>query len=228
MKWIPIDFSATPDFTDHYLIFPSAGCGNVDQLAIDLICFNYGKLIGRIISDNLDFIASVNPFDPNSKYLASTIDAYLCELPNLGKAVVLRVTANLPSQKRRILNYANELVEFMETTKIKSAIMIRSVPALYCIDEQIKDWPVSIRGFGETPKLFNIKKIEEYGDSQELVKITVYGELYQCFSKITKIPFSILFHFVHDGIGTRDAGICAATITGNKTLKIPPYWESLE
>lgn len=228
MKFVPIDFSASPDFSDHYLIFPSAGSSNVDQLAIDLLCFNYGKQIGRIISDNLDFVASVNPFDPNSKILASSIDVYLCEIPNVGKSVVLRVCANLPLQKRRILNYSSELIEFIKTTKIKAVIMLRSVPAIYCIDDQIKDWPVTIRGFGETPKLFGIKPIEEYGESQELVKITVFGELFQCITKLSNIPFSVVFHFVHDGVNTNDAMVLATKITNNQALTPPPYWQLLQ
>lgn len=227
MKYVALDGNSEPDFSNHLMVLPSCGSNNVDQLCIDIICFNFGKLIGRIISDNLDFISSPNPYDLNSNILASAVDVYKCELPKLGNAIVLRVAASLPKAKRQIRDYSLELLEFATQTKIEGVFMLRSVSSVFCNGSQIADWPNTVRAEGSLNEKLNIKPIEEYGETEEMLKAAVYGELYECIKKFAKIPFSTLFYFIHEGIGPEQAKILIHSIAGGDDLKYPPSWASL-
>jgi hypothetical protein len=70
MIWVPI--GGTPlDFPDRRIVAPSCDPGRVDQLALDCLCFNFGRLVGRLICRHLDFVAGQDPYRPDSAMLAS-------------------------------------------------------------------------------------------------------------------------------------------------------------
>lgn len=227
MKWIPIESPEHPDFSNHILILPSCGSEHSDQLSIDVICATYGKIVGRILSDNLDFIASPDPFDPESNRLASSIDAYQCQLPKLGECLVLRVAANLPDSKRGILEYSKEIIKFSELAKIKEILVLRTISAVFCTDPQIRDWPKTIRSYGPLTEKLGVKPLEKYDQTQEMIEATVFGELCECIRRFTKIPFSAVFVFIHEGNIMNNIFDMAKAITGSEELKAPPSWEKL-
>lgn len=227
MKWIPIEGAEQPNFTDHILILPSCGVANADQLSIDLICYTFGTLIGRILSDNLDFVASPDPFKEDSNRFASTIDAYKCELPKLGPCIVLRVAANLPPAKRRILDYSKEIVEFVQISHIKEVLLLRTISSVFCTDSQIHDWPRTIRAYGPLTEKLGEKKLEDYDESQEMISAAVRGELFECLRRFSKVPFSSLFFFIHEGSIMGNVLALAKVVTGSDQLKYPPSWEKL-
>lgn len=225
MKWIPIEGTEQPNFTDHILILPSCGVSNADQLSIDVICFNFGTLVGRILSDNLDFVASPDPFKVDSDCLASTIDAYKCNLPKLGQCLVLRVASNLPAAKRKILEYSKEIVEFASISHIKEILLLRTISSVFCTDSQIHDWPRTIRSWGPMTEKLSEKKLEEYDESQEMISAAVYGEFFECLRRFSKVPFSTLFCFIHEASILENVLTMTKIVTGAEQLKAPPSWE---
>lgn len=227
MKWIPIEGSEQPNFADNILILPSCGVANADQLSIDVICFTFGTLVGRILSDNLDFVASPDPFKEDSDRFASTIDAYKCNLPKLGSCIVLRVAANLPAAKRKILDYSKEIVEFAQLSHIKEILLLRTISSVFCTDNQIHDWPRTIRAWGPMTEKLGEKKLEEYDESQEMISAAVYGELFECLRRFSKLPFSALFFFVHEGSILENVLTMSKVVTDSDQLKYPPSWEKL-
>jgi hypothetical protein len=107
MIWVPIR-GARADFPDHTLVLPSCDTGRVDQLALDCLCFNAGTFVGRLISQNLDFVASQDPYHGDSTTLSSAIDVYRGDIPALGPSIFRRVASALPAAKRLVLHYAPE------------------------------------------------------------------------------------------------------------------------
>jgi hypothetical protein len=75
MIWVPI-LGARAEFPDHTLALPSCHRGRIDQLALDCLCFNAGTLVRRLVSQNLDFVASQDPYDGDSTTLPSAIECY--------------------------------------------------------------------------------------------------------------------------------------------------------
>jgi hypothetical protein len=75
MIWLPI-LGARAEFSDHTLALPSCDTGRVDQLALDCLCFNAGTLVGRLISQNLNFVASQDPYHGDSTTLSNAIEYY--------------------------------------------------------------------------------------------------------------------------------------------------------
>ena len=211
--------------TDKTLILSSCGALSVDQMAIDLICFNFCSQIGRLISDNVDFLASQNPFNPESKVLASAIDVYAGDLPALGSCIVLRVAVNLPDVKRQILDYAKEICEFSEP--FKRVILLRSVPSVFGTDTQISDWPDVVRGFGSVTEVLKMKSIEDYDESQEMLKAAVFGEFFECLRRFMKVDFSAVLIFVHKAAVVSGANALAAAVSGKSDLKAPPSWDTV-
>ncbi|OHT11857.1 hypothetical protein TRFO_18539 [Tritrichomonas foetus] len=227
MKWISIEGSEQPNFKDYSLILPSCGAASGDQLTIDVICATFGKLVGRILSDNLDFVASPDPFNENSNHIASSIDAYTCDLPKFGQTLVLRVASNLPSSKRKILDYSKEIVEFTEVAGITQILLIRSVSSVFCNDAQIHGWPRTIRAWGPLTDKLGEKPLESYDETQEMISAAVYGELCECLKRFAKIPFSVLFVFIHEGAIMENVVTAAKTVAGTDQLKVPASWEKL-
>ncbi|KAH0791466.1 proteasome assembly chaperone 2 [Histomonas meleagridis] len=227
MKWIPTESSKPSDFSDHTLIVPSCSNSNCDQIAIDILCFTFGKFVGRILSDNLDFVASPDPFDANSNHIASTIDVYECSLPSLGKAILLRVASLLPGQKRKILNYSKELIDFSKLTNIKDILFLRSVPSIFCVDAQIKDWPNPVRAIGPLATKLNIKQLEDYDETQEALSNAVRGELFECLKRASNVPLTAVFIFFRDEDIVGCALQIAKAVCGAEELKLPPSYAKL-
>ena len=227
MKWVSIDGAEQPDMTGKTLILPSCGTASADRMTVDLLCFNFCKLVGRLISNNLDFVASVDPFDPESKHLASSIDVYVGEIPTYGSVIVLRVAANMPTPKRQILDYAREVMEFAKSSGIKQILLLRSVSSVFCVDSQIADWPRTIRGMGKIIEPLKIKQLEEYRPEQEILQASVLGEFFECLRRIADVDFGAVFIFVHDGMVISDAAMTAQIVSGKAELKIPECWKCL-
>ena len=224
MKWLSLDGAERPDMTGKTLILPSCGSANADQMTMDLLCLNFCKQIGRLISDNLDFVASLNPFDPESNVLASSIDVYAGDLPSLGHVIVLRVAANLPAAKRQILDYAREICQFAEESGLRQILLVRSIGSVFCNDSQIQDWPKTIRGYGFICDSAKVKAIEEYGPEQEVLKASVFGELFECIRRHSKPQFGAVFVFVHGEMIIDQAVLLAQTISGAEKLNLPSTW----
>ena len=228
MKWIPAEGAPQePSFSGHTLVLPSCGAASGDQLVVDLLCFNFGKFVGRLLSDNLDFVASSDPFDEKSDHVSSSIDAYICDFPKFGKSVVLRVAANLPAAKRRILEYAKEISEFAKISNFQNVILIRSISSVFCTDSQIHDWPRTIRCWGPLSEKIGEKELEKYDETQELIMAAVYGELCECLKRNLTIPFSGIFVFIHEGHIMENVALTSKIISGAEELKTPPSWDKL-
>ena len=228
MKWVSLDGGAQPDLAGKTLILPSCGSANVDQMTIDLLCLNFCQQVGRLISDNVDFVASQNPFDPNSKVLASSIDVYTGNLPTIGPVVVLRVAASLPAAKRQILDYAREICEFAETSGVKQLILVRSVGSVFCVDTQLQDWPHTVRGFGFVCGPLKVKPMEPYNEpDQDMLKASVFGELFECIKRNTKLDFGAMFVFVHGEMVFDEALLLAKTMSGAEKLDLPYTWKAV-
>jgi hypothetical protein len=75
MIWVPIR-GVRAEFPDHALALPSCHTGRVDQFALGCLCFNTGTLVGRLISQNLDFVASQDHYHGDSTTLSSAIQCY--------------------------------------------------------------------------------------------------------------------------------------------------------
>ena len=221
MKWL--NFFNENDYSNYNLIIPSCGCSNIDQLTIDLLCFKYGKLIGRIISDQLDFVVSPNPYKKDDTF-SSSIDVYSCEIPRIGLSIVLRVASSLPNMKRRIFDYSKEILEFINLLKLKEILLIRSVSSVFCIDSQIKDWPFAVRGNGLISEKLKIIPFEQYSDGQNMLKLTIFGDLYRCLEKNSKIPLSLIVFFVNEGKGYEDAIFLFNLITQIEIKELPYSW----
>lgn len=227
MKWVSIDGKEQPDMADKTLILPSCGTASADRMVVDLLCFNFCKLVGRLISNNLDFVASVDPFDSKSNNLASSVDVYEGELPTYGPVIVLRVAANMPTPKRQILDYAREIVEFAKSSHIKQMLLLRSISSVFCVDSQIADWPRTIRGMGKIIEPLKIKQLEEYRPEQEMLQASVLGEFFECLRRTADIDFGAVFIFVNDGMVISDAAMAAQIVSGKAELKIPESWKCL-
>ena len=229
MKFYPIEANTAPDFSNSTLLLPSCGQSNCDQMCIDILCFTFGSLTGRLLSDNLGFVCSPNPYTSGEGPISTSIDVYTATLPSVGKSVLLRVSANLPEQKRKLLNYTEEILEFTIHHHIKEIILVRSIPSIFCVVSQIKDWPFTIRGYGNVINSLGIKKIEEYSETQEILSNTVFGELFECFKKKIKDKdkFSAVFMFFQQEIVMECAKQLSQVICGSKDVKIPPSWEKL-
>jgi hypothetical protein len=103
---------ARAEFPNHTLALSSCDTGCVDQLALDCLSFIAGTLVGRLISQNLDFVACQDPYNGDSTTLSSAIDVYSGDVPALGPSIFLRVASALPAAKRLIVDYAHEVVDF--------------------------------------------------------------------------------------------------------------------
>jgi hypothetical protein len=223
MIWVAID-GTRPEFPDRTMVVPSCDPSKVDQLALDCLCFNFGTLVGRLICRHLDFVAAQDPYKPDSTTLASSIDVYSGELPSVGPSLLLRVSAPLPSPKRRILDYSKELSEFATSAKLKQILLVRSVPSVFCIGSQIQDWPKAIRGVGD---ILDVAPLEEYGEAQETLRLTAVGELFECLKSVATLPFGAVFMFVEEFGRTEQAATLGGIVAGAEGLESPPSWGPL-
>jgi hypothetical protein len=226
MTWISINDHPS-DFSGRTLLLPSCGASNVDQLCLDVLCFNFGTLVGRLLSRNLEFVASRDPFSETSNVLSSSIDVYSCELPLFGPSVLLRVSAGLPAAKRQILDYSKELAEFAGRSNIARIVLVRSVASVFCVDTQLQEWPLVVRGVGTFPGPLKIKPLEEYGETQEMIRWAVRGELLECLTRFSPVPFAAVLMFDDDPSRAESAVAFARLIGGREELRVPPAWALL-
>jgi hypothetical protein len=225
MIWVPVT-GDQPDLVDHTLILPSCDPSKVDQLAVDCLCFNFGTLIGRLISPHLDFVVSQDPYRTNTASVSTSIDVYSGEVPPFGRTVLLRVSSLLPSTKRRILDYSKDLIAFSQSSKCKQILLLRAVSSVFCIEPQIQDWPKTIRAVGAAVDILKIAPLEDYGEANEPLRATVVGDLFTCLHSLTTLPFGAVFTFVEDGENAEQAVVLAQTVSGKADLNIPPAWRA--
>jgi hypothetical protein len=223
MQWVPVD-GADCDFADRVLVLPSCDVSRVDQLAVDCLCFNFGTLVGHLISRHIDFVASQDPYRPDAGALSTSIDVYSGELPAVGPAAILRVSAPLPASKRRILDYSKEIVTFSQSCQCKQILLVRSVAAVFCIEPQIKDWPNTMRAYGKVGGAVSLTPLEEYGEDDALLRATVLGDFLKCLQVLTVVPFAAVLLFVEDGETNEQAVVFARALSGKDDLNIPPAW----
>jgi hypothetical protein len=223
MQWISAD-GAECDFSERVLIIPSCDVSKVDQLAVDCLCFNFATLAGHLISHHLDFVASQDPYHPDNGSLSTSIDVYSGDLPSIGPVVLLRVSAPLPSTKRRILDYSKEVIVFSQSSKCKQLLLLRSVASVFCIEPQIRDWPNTMRAYGAIGGAVKVTALEEYSDEDGLLKCTVLGDFLKCLQSLTVVPIAALFLFVEDGEVNEQAVVFARALSGKDDLNIPPAW----
>ena len=208
------------------LIIPSCGCSAVDQLAIDLICYKFGKQVGRFISENIDQIVSPNPYKKDGE-IATTIDVYTATLKNLGECVIFRIASSIPKEKRKILEFSKDICEFVIEQKISGLLMLRSVSSVFCLEQQIRDWPFALRVDGPLSEKIGFKAIEQYTDTQLMMKNTVFGDLHACIEKLGSIQLTTCIFFVHEGKGFNEAMFFAKKVTQEETFEIPYSWVPL-
>ena len=225
MKWVPFDTNKNTEFSDYTLVIPSCGSVNVDQMCIDLFCFKYGEQIGRMVSCNVNYVVSPNPYKEGGCF-ASSIDVYKCSIPRIGESIGLRISSSMPLMKRKIFDYSKELIELSKILKIKELLIVRSVSSVLCVDSQIRDWPFSIRGHGQIINKLSLIPLEQYSDIQSLVKQSVFGELYHCLEISKDISISLVIFFVNEGNGFNEGKFLASALTGDTIDKVPYSWES--
>jgi hypothetical protein len=175
----------------------------------------------------VDFVASRDPFSDTSNILSSSIDLYSSELPLFGPAVLLRVSAPLPAAKRQILDYSKEICEFATRSGFSRLILLRSVASVFCVDSQLQNWPHVVRAIGPLPDALKIIPLEDYTDTQEMVRWAVKGELFECLTRFAPVPLSTVFLFVDDPSKTESAVAFARLVAGKEDMKIPPSWALL-
>lgn len=219
-------FESDIDFEGHTLVLPTCGSSAVDQLCVDLLCYKYGKQVGRILSDNIEMTASPNPYAEKDGKIASSVDIYKGEIPNIGKVVLLRIATMLPKQKRMILDFTKDILTFAENHKLSGIVLIRSVSSVFCLESQIRDWPFALRAFGPVLDQIKFKNLEPFGEGQEMLKASVLGEFFTCFERNAKLPLSMLLFFVHEGKGFNEAKFFAKNITGEE-IQEPYSWKPL-
>ena len=220
MKFIPFE---TVNLEGRILVIPSCGCSAVDQLTVDLICNKYGTQVGRFISDHIDQVVSPNPYKKDGP-IATSVDVYTATLKTLGDVVVLRIASTIPKPKRKILEFSKEIIEFMKENKLTNILMLRSVSSVFCLENQIRDWPYALRVGGPLSEKIGFKQIEQYTDLQEMFKSTTYGNLYACLEKFTDIQLSICIYFVHEGKGFNEAMFFAKKLADDEEFPVPYSW----
>jgi hypothetical protein len=223
MIWLSIG-GAGPEFPEHSLVLPSCDPARVDQFALDCLCFNAGTLVGRLISQNLDFVTSQDPYRGGSTTLSSAIDVYRGDVPALGPSIFLRVASPLPAAKRLLFDYAREVVDFAKAAGVRQILLVRSVASLFCIDAQIADWPLPIRGFGPAVNLLRIKPLEDYAGTSDTLKAAVVGEFFECLRRLSALPFGAVFMFVEEPVTKTEAAVLARTVSGLEKMNEPPGW----
>ena len=204
------------------ILVPTIGCGAVDQLTIDLLCFNFGKKVGAIQSDHIGYFSSPNPYDSTSNDYATAIDVYLMELPTLGKCLALRISSLLPSVKKELIEFADDIVEFYEKVQALRIVLVRSAPAMYGIDSQIREWPRCFRQSHQ--QIFDVKELEGYSEIQVQRERAVKGDLIRCM-ETKEIVLSCIYFFVNEGINTEEAIVFAELISGKSGIKKPRSWD---
>lgn len=227
MKFISVESASLEGRT---LILPSCGSSAVDQLTVDLICFKFGKLVGRFISNNIDMVVSPDPYKKEGGQLATAIDVYVGESPHLGPIAILRIASAIPKPKRKILEFAKELIQFSQENKIKDILLVRSVSSVFCLEQQIRDWPIALRIEGELASKIQFTQMEDYSQIQQVMRDAVFGDLYNCLKFIAKesgISISTTFFFVHEGRGFNEAVFYAKQLTKEEKIEIPYSWELL-
>lgn len=229
MKFYPVNAAAAADISGAALVLPSCGQSHCDQMTVDALCFTFGTLAGRLLTDSLSFVCSPNPYSADSGAIATSVDVYSASLPSIGRAVLLRVAANLPEQKRKILRYSEEIVDFANENGISEIILVRSVPSIFCVDSQIRDWPFTVRGYGSAVGRLGIRKMEEYSETQEMLANTVFGELFECLKRriADKERLSAVFMFFQQEVVMECARQMACVVCGTKEVKVPPSWNML-
>ena len=223
MKFVPFNECS---LSGRILVIPSCGCSAVDQLAIDLICCKYGTQIGRFISDHIDQVVSPNPYKKDGP-IATSVDVYTATIKTLGDIVLLRIASSIPKPKRKILEFTKEIIEFMHEQKITNLLMLRSVSSVFCLENQIRDWPFALRVSGPLSDKIGFKPIEQYTDIQMTMKKTVYGDLYSCLEKFSDIQLTVCFYFVHEGKGFNEANFLAKKFTNDEEFPVPYSWAPL-
>jgi hypothetical protein len=99
----------------------------------------------------------------------------------------------------------------------------RSVAPLLCIDAQIADWPVSIRGFVHAVDLLSVKPLEDYASTSEMLKATIVGEFFECLRRLPTLlsaPGSCLSRSPSDK--KAQASILARIVSGWERQNVPP------
>ncbi|EAY22306.1 hypothetical protein TVAG_377850 [Trichomonas vaginalis G3] len=224
MKFVPIGENS---LEGRILVVPSCGSGSVDQLTVDLICYKFGKLVGRFISNNVDMVVTPDPYKKEGGELATAVDVYIGETPLLGPIALLRIASSIPKQKRKILEFSKEIAHFAQENKIKDVLFVRTVSSVFCLEQQIRDWPFALRATGKLAPKIKFNQIEDYTEVQAMLKNTVFGDLYNCLQKQPEIDLSAAFFFVHEGRGFNEAVFFAKKLTNEENIEIPYSWELL-
>lgn len=207
-------------------MLPVWGVGSVDQMVADLICFNAGTFIGRIITDVLDPVITPNPYGSDDPPFSSTIDIYECDLP-IGKTLLLRIIAVCPDQKRQIGEFAREITNIAQSLNVRELFLIRSASSILCLESQIKNWPRAIRITGNLSDKLDIPLMEQYGDSRENIRKATFGDVYTCIKSSSTKPVTMAFVFAGRAHTIAGALHLAQKLTAKEQLQIPPSWEFL-
>jgi hypothetical protein len=141
---------------------------------------------------------------------------------------LLRVSAPLPAPKRRILDYSRELAEFATQAHVTRFVLVRSVASVFCIEQQLQNWPQIVRRIGDFPDGLDLPELEAYSESQEMIRWAVRGDLVECLGRFCRpVPFSVAFRFVDDASKLDAAKEFAELLCGSKLEKVPSHWEPL-
>lgn len=211
------------DFSDCTLLVPTCAYNNIDQLAIDLLCFKLNNQVGRILSDNIDAVVSPNPYDAK-KPPATSLDVYYGEIKSFGKVVIIRIAASLPKQKRMMLDLAGDIVEFAESVNIKRIVIVRSFP--YSL---ASDLPEGYIGrVGELGCLEDsIKLLDSFDKNSDLYR-SLLGDFFVCASAKSKnIPLSLVVYFAVGYFRVVFPLEFAKALSADETLDIPYSWDVL-
>ncbi|CAH8439942.1 unnamed protein product [Schistosoma turkestanicum] len=133
----PFEFN---HFSSYNLIVACVGVGNVAQLACDLLIYNLGC---NIVSNlNFEYCPSVignNPYQTSENVQSLMTTSQICANPELQLAVLQIRAPPFDGCKRK---HVKELVNFLESAKFKTVVLLSSSFASILKDEELNAEPL--------------------------------------------------------------------------------------
>lgn len=161
-------------FDDYNFILPDISIGNIGQLAIDLLLNNLAvEHLGRIVHPCFLPFIGADPFQPESKKLASSCEIYECKEK---KIVFLQIRSCVFRSK--FSEFRDLILHFIKQFNFKLTIAVASSSSAYFSADQLKDVPLHYLSTSKFPKkgVLNQLKWKEFSLPHNVVTTDLIPE----------------------------------------------------
>jgi len=241
MKFIPFPITTTKfeqSFEHATLFLPSLSIGNIGQLSIDLLIYNFNlPKVGYIDSKFVLPVVGNDTFaPPGTGSLSINLEVYFNEKK---KIVLLQQRAPIIEGCKQ--KYVEELMNWVKQSKFKEVLILNSSDSTRRIDSQLFGPQIRYVCFPENSE--SSKNLRDHGfiplEQLSYSNVMKKGSTLECLyqqCKLNGVPFSMISIFCYEGNNIPEAvqlSECVnqlISLSGGSGVqwKQPPSWLKLE